>query len=188
MLNNKCAQAGFSLIELVTAIAILGVLFGMLMPSYRAWVHDARIRTTTESIQNGLQLARAEAVHRNTNVQFVLGAGSSWTVGCQTVVAAPIPPATTPLECPATIQSRSTAEGSSASVVVTPTPVAGTSIVFNNLGTVVADANTFTRLDFKIDPALPSAAESNPLRVTVGGGGNIRMCNPSLTSPDPRAC
>lgn len=188
MLNNKSVQAGFSLIELLVAIAIMGILLAMAIPSYRAWIQNTRIRNAAESIQNGLQVARAEAVHRNANVQFVLGAGSSWTVGCVTVVPAPVPPATTPLECPATIQSRSTGEGSSASVIVTPTPAAGTSIIFNNLGAVVATATTFTQLDLDIDPAVLSAAESHKLRITIGLGGNIRMCDPKRSAPDPRAC
>lgn len=191
MLNLRTAQTGVTLIELAIGLVIIGILMAVAMPSYRAWVQNTQIRNVTESILNGLQLARAEALQRNTPVQFVMGANSDWTVGCVTPVGDLDHDGKA--DCPATIQSRSTSEGSSASVIVTPTPVAGSTIVFNSFGATVAPtapAVAFTRLDVDVDTAVLPAAESRELRITIGAGGNARMCDPSptLSASDPRRC
>ena len=170
--NNK--SLGFSLIELLIGMTIMAVVIAIGMPSYSAWIQNTRIRTAAESIQNGLQVARAEAVKRNVSVQFVLSDGAAWLVGCETVNSA----------CPAIIQSRTAGEGSSGDITLATD--AASTIVFNNLGAVNASPTPFTRVD--VDSSV--AAADRPLRITIGVGGNIRMCDPSttLSSTDPRKC
>jgi type IV fimbrial biogenesis protein FimT len=70
MLNSRYSETGFSLIELLIGITIMGILFIMGVPSFKSWIQNAQIHTATEAIQNGLELARAEAVRRNTLVHF----------------------------------------------------------------------------------------------------------------------
>jgi len=175
---NKRLQ-GFTLIELLIGIAIMGILMALAMPSYQAWLQNAKIRNTAESILNGLQLARAEAVRNNAQVKFALGANSDWTVGCVTPTA----------NCPAAIQSHTTAEGSSTSVTVTPDTAGGNAIVFNNFGTTLAPsapAVAFGQLSVDIAPA----GTYRQLNITIGTGGNARMCDPdpNISASDPRAC
>ena len=177
---NTCLKprfSGFSLIELLIGIAIMAILAGLAMPSFQAWLQNTQIRNAAESIQNGLQRARAEAVGRNTNVEFVLGAGSSWVVQ--------LPDGTN-------IESRSSSEGSRD---VTLTALAAdltpaTTVTFNNFGGVLvnnADASVpFAQVD--LDSSVLAAADSQELRVTIGVGGNVRMCDPNASAPSPRAC
>lgn len=171
-------QAGFTLVELMISIALLGIVLMLAMPAYREFVQNNYIRVAAESIQSGLQLARAEAVTRNTQVQFVLGVNSAWSIGCVAASA----------NCPAVIQSRSVGEGSSSSVVVAPTPADATAVVFDNLGATVPAADALTQVDVDIDPSVLSAEDSRELRVTIGLGGNARMCDPNLDASDARAC
>lgn len=173
--------AGFTLIELMITIVVLGVLIMLAMPTFSAWIQNTRIRTTAESIVNGLQVARGEAVRRNSPIQFVMGAGSSWAVSCV---------ATTP-GCPDTnpIQMRATGEGSTTSIIVTPSN--GLTVVFDSFGTMttpVPGVGASVRFDVDVDTAVLAASESRELRVTIDTGGNIRMCDPNTTAPDPRAC
>ena len=63
---------GFSLIEMMIAVVIVGLLLMAGVPAYTTWIQNLQIRTGAEAILNGMQLARAEAVRRNTNVRFVL--------------------------------------------------------------------------------------------------------------------
>lgn len=180
------ALKGFSLIELMIAIAIFGIVVGLGMPSYRVWIQNTRIRTAAESIQNGLQVARAEAIKRNARVQFAFGVGSAWTVGCNPVV--PDNDGDGIDDCPAVIQSRSVSEGSSADITVVTVPAASNSVEFNNFGTVNAAPVPFTQVD--VDSTVLPAADSRNLRITLGVGGNARMCDPepSLPLTDPRRC
>lgn len=152
-------------------ITILAILLGAAMPSFQTWLQNTQIRNAAESITNGLQRARAEAVARNTNVAFAFGANSSWTVS----VVAPA----------AVIESRSGTEGS-ANVTRTVLPAGATSITFNNLGIVAANADGSASLA-QVD--LDAAGGNQILRVTIGVGGNARMCDPGLTAgSSPRAC
>lgn len=171
----KSRLLGFSLIELLIGIVILAILMGLAVPSFQTWLQNAQIRNAAESIQNGLQRARAEAVGRNTNVEFVLGAGSSWVVR---------------LAGGANIESRSSSEGSK-NATVAVTPAGTTTVTFNNFGSVVQPTNAdgsapFTQVD--LGSSVLSPADSQNLRVTVGLGGNVRMCDPNAPVSSPRAC
>lgn len=72
MLNPGHNEAGLSLIELLIGVTVMGILLVMGLPSFKNWIQNTQIRTSTEAIQNGLELARAEAVRRNTQVRFQL--------------------------------------------------------------------------------------------------------------------
>src|SRR5450759_5436236 len=90
MLNSRYSETGFSLIELMVGITIVGILFIMGVPSFKSWIQNAQIHTATEAIQNGLELARAEAVRRNTLVGFQLTSTMDNT--CVLAPGAPIQP------------------------------------------------------------------------------------------------
>ncbi len=180
-MGSNAGASGFTLIELMIGIAIVAIVLALGMPSFGAWIQNGRLRNASESILNGLQLARSEAVKRNTPVQFTLGAGSAWTVGCVTVTA----------NCPTSIQSRSAGDGSSDAITVEATD--GTPIVFDSLGRMIAPVPgggaIFTAMNVDADPAVLSAAQSRDLRITVNISGNIRMCDPNVSdSTDARKC
>ncbi|MFZ6646705.1 GspH/FimT family pseudopilin [Undibacterium sp. TJN25] len=178
-IQNLKASGGFTLIELMIGLVIVAIVLAMGMPSYSTWILNAKLRTAAESIQTGLQLARSEAVSRNAAVSLTMGSGSSWVVGCVVVTAT----------CPTSIQSRATGEGSSSAVTVSP---AAAAVTFDNLGRmsspVPAAGTTFTQINVGLDPAVLAASKVRNLNVTVGVGGNVRLCDPHASSTDPRAC
>ncbi len=204
----KRRQRGFSLIEIVIVMAIFAVLFGMAAPAFNAWRANVQIRTATESIQNGLQLARAEAIRRNTSVMFWLDSGTNpltgdWLVGC----AAPqgngaVPEAAG--DCPGMdtqqpnfaaqnwIQRASSVGQQTTMVQVTTFPPNTTSVTFNSLGMVMdlnpADNNSAPMQTIDITPVGVAGNTLRPLEVQIGGG-QIRMCDLGLLLiNDPRGC
>lgn len=182
MSTLKFKTAGFSLIEMMIAVAMLAILASAAYPSFRGMIINSKIRNATESIVNGLQKARAEAVARNTNVEFALSTDTSWVVqlaggGTQ-------------------IESRNSSEGSASvtrtglvtnlTTLVTTATTAAAKTTFNNFGGVVANSpasDSLTQVD------LTAVGGNKPLRVLIGVGGNIRMCDPSLSfASNPRGC
>lgn len=171
-------QDGFTLIELMTGLTIMGLALAIGMPSYSSWMVNQQTRGAAEAMKDGLQLARSEAVQRNANVEFVLtnpaGSGAEWRV--QT--AAPV----------ATIQDRSKS-GVSAKVTLARLPAAADRVTFNGFGRLVATnangvAAPLTQVDLQV------SGGTRPLRVTINSGGEVRMCDPDagLPSSDPRKC
>ena len=64
LIFSNSSQRGFNLVELTIGIAIVAILFALALPSYSQWSTNAKIRNWAESIQNGLQLTRVEALKR----------------------------------------------------------------------------------------------------------------------------
>jgi type IV fimbrial biogenesis protein FimT len=172
------AQHGVTLTEMLIGIAIVAIMMAVGLPSYTAWIQNTQIRNATESVLNGMQLARNEAVRRNTNVQLALGTQSSWEIreGSNTGTL---------------IQARTYGAGSK-NVTVAVLPANATTITFSSLGRVVANADasaTITQLNFDVPTTILADTASRNLRITVGAGGNVRMCDPTVTdSADPRLC
>lgn len=189
------AARGVSLVELMIGLAIMGLLLAAGAPAFTRWIQNAQNRAAAEAILNGLQLARAEAVTRNTLVRFQLTDGSGmadWNVGCVVVTA----------ECPASIQRRNTGEGAknarvgvSTADIPNPAPpgyfsipiTAGAGLVagvsFDGIGRpLIADVK-------RIDVTNAASPEARRYVVTIGAGGQIRMCDPALAfSTNPQGC
>jgi type IV fimbrial biogenesis protein FimT len=179
MLNAfpKTRALGFSLIEMMIGVAILGILLAAALPSYRAWMLNTQIRNAADSIQNGLQRARAEAIKRNTPVDFVLAPGNNSTW----LVQLPGGGGGGPLGLDP-IDSRSDInEGSKE--VISAIVLGANTVTFDNLGRPTTGAFTVN-----LTSTILTAAESLDLRVTVGFGGNIKMCDPHAGASSPRSC
>jgi type IV fimbrial biogenesis protein FimT len=181
----KIGISGFSLVEVLIALAILSIVIALGMPSYSAWIQNATLRNAAESILNGLQTARIEATKRNTPVQFIMDTGTSWTVACPLSADCPV--------AVPTIDQRAAGAGTAAGIVVTPNAALPDPVVvtFDSLG---GRANPpvgsgVARIDLTNDPAKLSAADSKPLSIIIETGGSVRMCNPLITViDDPRKC
>ena len=199
------AGSGFSLIELMVTLAVLGTLLLAVTPLVRDWMLDTEIRNAAESISTGLSKARAEAVRRNEPVLFSLVSNDS----------------------PGTLDNTCTLSARSASWVVSLDPPAGHCA--DPLGTTtgtrlvarhargdgapgvtveVRDAtcqsatgqaqvlfNGFGRAQSEPAPIRcivvrhPGSDTTRTLHVVLNSGGTARTCDPAATDPrDTRRC
>lgn len=187
-------QSGVTLIELMIAVVLVGILFMMGVTSYGTWNQNQQVRVAAEAIINGMQLARAEAVKRNVTTRFVLcgAASSSWEILAASAAA---PQPSVSLACGAgsnaltgeeRVQERSAQEGSS-NAQIQVTPNGATTVTFNSMGRVAANADASAAVT-QVDVSNPKG--DRPLSITVSPGGSLRMCDPSpkLLAGDPRKC
>src|SRR5260221_13335306 len=72
VLSIRTSQRGFTIIEVMITLAVIGVLLGLGAPGFIEWLQNQQIRAAAEATLNGLQVARGEAVRRNTPVRFQL--------------------------------------------------------------------------------------------------------------------
>jgi prepilin-type N-terminal cleavage/methylation domain-containing protein len=63
-------EYGFSLIELMVAVIIMGTLVMLAAPSYSTYLNSQSVRNASESLVAGLQIARAEAIRSNATTVF----------------------------------------------------------------------------------------------------------------------
>jgi len=66
--KGKHGSTGFSLVELMIVIAIMGIFTAIAVPSFSAFIASQRINNVAIDLFTALLKARSEAVKRNTNV------------------------------------------------------------------------------------------------------------------------
>lgn len=66
------SEAGFSLLELIVVLAILGLIAAIGTPNVVSWLARLRSRAATDVVVSTLQSARLQAISRNTRLQVCL--------------------------------------------------------------------------------------------------------------------
>lgn len=186
--------AGFTLIEMLVTMVVLTVLVGLAMPSMSAWIRNSRLRTVSDSLQDGLRLAQTESLRRSRQVVFSLTDdkptsttytakrnGKNWVIKTVPTMMAD--------EASAFIESGVLTDLGSTISITGPA-----SICFNSLGRMVANDNPGENAGTCSLPASapPIQAYSvtysdlntgvdRPLQVNVALGGQVRLCDPAKT-------
>lgn len=198
-------EAGLSLVELMVAIAVLGVLSALAAPSFFGYIENNRVRVAAENLTAGLNLARSEAIRRNRAVEFVLTA------------AADAGPANVNLINPSAtggswvvrvgndagtfdyIDGRQLTEASgrtdgTSSVQVAGVDAGGTAVSLIRFSSMSrTNLGGEARFNFS-NPAAGACVADNPSgpircqRVLVSPSGLVRICDPAAAAPDTRAC
>jgi type IV fimbrial biogenesis protein FimT len=198
-------QFGLSLVEVMVAIAVLGVLTALAAPSFYGYIENNRVRVAAETLSSGLNLARSEAIRRNRPVQFVLTAasdvgeanvntinpsasGGSWVVRVGNDAGT-----FDYIDGRQLAESSGRTDGTS-SVQVAGVDAGGTAVsqvIFSSMSRTNLGGEA--RFNFSNPTAGACVADTPPgpircQRVLVSPSGLVRICDPAAAAPDTRAC
>jgi type IV fimbrial biogenesis protein FimT len=113
--GRRCGPRGFTVIELMLTLVLLGVVVAMAAPSFADFFKNNRLKTASFDLVVSLNYARSEAIKRGTDAT-VTPAGGNWSDGWsvqaegQTVKV---------FEAPAGIQVNPVADGAAWTAAVT---------------------------------------------------------------------
>ena len=178
---------GFTLIELLVTLTVLGILIAAAAPSFSTWVRNARIRTVSQALQDGVRLAQSEAIRRNRQTVFSLTDGTPGTTSTAAANGKNWAVHAVPLTSGETIAF---VQGGVLGDVAANVSITGPgAICFNSSGRQVANAAPgVTSAVCTVNAASPIvsynvalASADRPLRVTVTLGGQVRVCDPART-------
>ena len=190
--------AGFTLVEMMVVMAVLSILLAIAAPSLQIFMRNAQLRSVSESLLVGINLARSEAIRRNTQVSFwivtnvsascaLTNRGGAWVVS-QDNPAGSCDVAASLTAGPRIVQTHSGNDAMNG-INVTAADSGGTPascITFNGFGG--AEANCTGSLTSLKVINLDSEAGTRPLRIAVSGG-SARLCDPSINDDtNPASC
>lgn len=195
------SSQGFTLIELMIVVTLIALMMMLAAPSISVWLQNLKVRNVGESIVSGMQLARMEAIRRNTRVTFSMvsttdascamsATSPSWVVSKGGALPTGKCNGTLADEGGDIIQKNS-ASTALQGVTITSTSAANC-LTYDGLGQIPTQGSIAcaTRIT-KIDISSP-VADTVALRVEVSSGGQARLCYPDtagkLSTTDPRKC
>lgn len=202
--RRPAAARGMTIIELMIGLVIVAIVLFVAVPAFTIFLQNQQIKNAAQTVMQGLNTARAEAIRRNQSVRFQFV--SNLTAGCAlstTSLAWVVSLANPAGNCEATagdmgtaaqiIEKRSATEGTR-NVVVAAT--GGDTAIFSGLGRL--SGGGMTQIDFSNSTGTCEHLDTTNgtmrcMRVQIAPGGEARMCDPRVAAPtppaiDPRAC
>lgn len=161
---------GFTLIELLIVLVISSVLLNIALPYYGDWVKAEKVKSISENVNAGIQLARGEAIKRNENIKFIFDNGGAWIIKLDSTEAT-------------LFQSSSNELDTGSNVNLSLTPVDSSVITFNQLGMLTTN-------DDNSPPITAINVNNNAAsyKIKISNGGSSYVCNMNNTSKDLKTC
>ncbi len=78
----KLNRSGFTLLEMLIGVAILGILVSIATPNFRVWATHQRLRSDISQLRGDIQIARFTAINENAPiaVRFNVPADNQYTI------------------------------------------------------------------------------------------------------------
>lgn len=192
LMSRPAAQGGFSMLELMVTVAIIGILASVAMPQFSDWIRRNSVRSAAEVLQSALRQAEGEAIRRNLRIEFLLTNGTPAKSGIKllTPVANGQNWAIRALGSdylPLSDEALAYVNGFSMKEVSADVTVQGPArLVFSGTGRVT-DITGVAISQYQVYRVARSGAD-RVMCVFVTPGGAVKACDPSLASGQPFAC
>jgi len=180
---------GFTLIELMVAVAVVAILLTLAAPSFYDYIRVQRLKSVNAQLVTDLQLARSEAASRNRISRVMFREGRSLT--CYSLYTLP-PMADAGLRCNCLLgpgaacgtsdaaEIRTVQVAKSSGVKVLPAPLVDPAIGFDpttgGLMSIPSDTDPAPLNSFVISAVLDA---DRTLRTEVGQAGRVTVCGVS---------
>ncbi|MFT5781725.1 MAG: type IV fimbrial biogenesis protein FimU [Pseudomonas sp.] len=79
MMSRAKQSQGFTLIELMITVVILGIFAAIAVPSFTSFINNNKLQSVTNELSGLLQYARSTAAQNNSSYSVCLNSGT-WTV------------------------------------------------------------------------------------------------------------
>lgn len=163
---NKQKNTGFTLLEAMIVVAIVGILAAIAVPSFQGMIERDRLKLVVESLKSDMQFARTEAIKQSNDiiVSRTTGDAGAWCYGLS---------ATTPsCDCKQTTAATTddcelkSISGSAFSSTVNMDSASGNSTFGFRRGTIGANGVTFSTANYKA-------------RIIFSDTGRVTICTPA---------
>jgi type IV fimbrial biogenesis protein FimT len=161
---NRQKNTGFTLLEVMIVVAIIGILAAIAVPSYQDMLERNRLKQVAEGFKSDMQFARTEALKRSQTVLVTRTTGNAgaWCYGISIKAACSCAQATTTATDYCEIKRVLGADFTT----INMDSANGNSFFSSRRGTIAANGVTFSTTHYKA-------------RVTFSDVGRVRLCTPS---------
>lgn len=202
-------RRGFTLVELMIALAIFGFLIMLAGPQLATFLASSQVRNAGEAIVNGVQKTQTTAIGGNTQTRFVLTPTTDtggWLIlttdpaDNSEPAANPATPCAAPLG-PASINPvQLFCNADARDAKITPTPADATEITFDGFGRIQCNADGTANLQW-VDITHSKNPSARALRACITNqqvaacpgsaplaSSQIKLCDPAAGAGEPQAC
>lgn len=183
LFKNISISKGFTLIEVMVVVVIVGTLMAAGVPNLRHFLAIQQIKEVARRVLNGAQEARSLAIERNGNVSIVFN-NSSWCIYDRQLAA----DVTCDLSTAAlgTGVLKKSITPNTPGIAIAVNPVGANQITFNGFGRPVANADGSDLVIYYEVSSLSGTTRKFRADFTDGA---LRICESTLNIVgDPRTC